>query len=37
LREKLIKKGMKRALEFTWEKSAKEVINIYKELVSKKQ
>jgi glycosyltransferase involved in cell wall biosynthesis len=27
---------MKRALEFTWEKSAKEVINIYKELVSKK-
>ncbi len=37
LRENLIKKGMKRANEFTWEKSAREVINIYKELVSKKQ
>ncbi len=36
LRESLIKKGMKRAVEFTWERASKEVLNIYNEVLSLK-
>jgi glycosyltransferase involved in cell wall biosynthesis len=33
VREKIIEKGIERAKEFTWERAAKEVLNIYEELI----
>jgi glycosyltransferase involved in cell wall biosynthesis len=34
VREKIIEKGIERAKEFTWERAAKEVLNIYEELTA---